>query len=284
MGLFETIQLGIVYQDAKGRITSANPAACSILGLDLEQMQGRRSIDPRWRAIREDGTDFPGDTHPSMVSLKTGRPVTGVIMGVFHPTEQEHRWINVSAVPEFREGEAKPYRVYTTFTDITERTLAETALRQRTHDLAERIKELQCLYGLASLVEEHGNALDKILKGVADLIPPSCQYPSITCARITLEGQKYETDNFKKTRWRLACDIRVWDEEAGSVEVFYLDKRPKEQEGPFLKEERSLIDALAKRIGKVVERGIVEERNRLIMEKSPVGISITTDKQLDTIR
>ncbi|MEW6667017.1 MAG: PAS domain S-box protein [Thermodesulfobacteriota bacterium] len=119
--LFETMVQGIVYQAADGRITAANPAAERILGLSLGEMQGRSSADPRWGAIREDGSEFPGEEHPSMVVLRTGKPVSEVMMGVFNPRENEYRWIRIHAVPEFRPGEDKPYQVYTTFDDITER-------------------------------------------------------------------------------------------------------------------------------------------------------------------
>jgi transcriptional regulator with PAS, ATPase and Fis domain len=118
--LFETMTLGVVYQDASGRITSANPAAQKILGLTLDQMQGRKSIDPRWKAVHEDGSDFPGDTHPAMVALKTGKPVRNVIMGVYNPPLNDHCWINITAMPLFREGEKTPFQVYATFEDITQ--------------------------------------------------------------------------------------------------------------------------------------------------------------------
>ena len=118
--LFKTMVLGIVYQNANGSIIDANPAAERILGLSLDQMQGRTSMDPRWKAIHEDGSDFPGDTHPGMEALKTGKKVNNVVMGVFHPQKEEHRWININAVPKFREGESTPYENYATFEDITE--------------------------------------------------------------------------------------------------------------------------------------------------------------------
>jgi len=127
--LFETMAQGVVYQGPDGRILSANPAAERILGLTLEQMQGRSSLDPRWRAIREDGSDFAGDRHPAMESLRTGKPVSGVMMGVFLPTQDEYRWILVDAVPEFLPGETRPHRVYATFTDVTERRKAQAALQ-----------------------------------------------------------------------------------------------------------------------------------------------------------
>ena len=122
--LFETMIQGVVYQDAEGNIISANPSSERILGLTLDQMKGRTSVDPRWRSIHEDGTDFPGDTHPAMISLKTGKEVNS-IMGVFNPKYEEYRWININAVPLFKKNDKNPYRVYTTFEDITERKKAE---------------------------------------------------------------------------------------------------------------------------------------------------------------
>jgi PAS domain S-box-containing protein len=129
--LFETMKQGVAYQATDGTITSANPAAEQILGLTLDQIQGRTSVDPQWRAIHEDGSDFPGETHPSMVALKSGEAVYGVTMGVFNPLYDEYRWIVINAILLFRPGEDTPYQVYTTFDDITERKRAEEALQKR---------------------------------------------------------------------------------------------------------------------------------------------------------
>jgi PAS domain-containing protein len=95
--LFETMAQGVVYQDAEGQIIDANPAAQRILGLTLDQMQGRTSTDPRWRAIHPDGSAFAGDTHPSMVALQTGRQVRNVVMGVYSPRNEAYTWININA-------------------------------------------------------------------------------------------------------------------------------------------------------------------------------------------
>lgn len=128
--LFNTMSQGVVYQDGIGKIISCNPAAERILGLTLDQMQGKTSFDPHWRAIHEDGTDFEGDNHPSMISLKSGKKVNNVIMGIFNPKNNYYTWINVNAVPQFRSGEKKPYQVYTTFEDITQIKHAEKALKK----------------------------------------------------------------------------------------------------------------------------------------------------------
>ena len=123
--LFETLDRGVVYQDSTGKIILANSSAEKILGLTVAQMMGRESIDPRWKAIKEDGSHFPGESHPAMVALRTGKPVRNIIMGVFNPFKGENRWIHVNAVPLFKNGERRPYQVYTTFEDVTEIKLAE---------------------------------------------------------------------------------------------------------------------------------------------------------------
>lgn len=129
--LFETMEQGVVYQDEKGLIISANGAAQRILGLSIDQMQGRSSAHPDWRAINEKGENLQEDQHPAMMALLTGKPVTGQVMGVFHPDKKEHRWILVNAIPEFTENSKKPYRVYATFTDITDQKKYEYQIKEQ---------------------------------------------------------------------------------------------------------------------------------------------------------
>jgi DNA-binding CsgD family transcriptional regulator len=120
--------------------------------------------------------------------------------------------------------------------------------------LLERIKELTCLYGMAELIDRHGSSIDKILQGIADLLPVSWQYPEITCGKVVVDEKKYVSANFKSSRWKQTADIKVGEEKVGAVEVYYLKKKPTLDEGPFLKEERMLINAVAERIGKTIKR------------------------------
>ena len=132
--LFEILPVGVVFQQAGGSITAANPAAQAILGLSLDQLQGRTSFDPRWRAIREDGADFPGEQHPAMQALRTGQEVHDVLMGVHNPQRDAITWIRINAYPIFAGGAAQPAEVMTTFEDITRQHEAALA-GQRTRDL-----------------------------------------------------------------------------------------------------------------------------------------------------
>ncbi len=127
-------------------------------------------------------------------------------------------------------------------------------VRTQAFELQERIKELKCLYGISQLVESAGSSLPEILQGTVELIPPAWQYPEVTCARIVLDGQRHETEGFRETAWKLGCGIRVRGQQAGRAEVCYLEERAEADEGPFLREERDLLNAIAERLGRIAER------------------------------
>ncbi len=121
---------GIVLQQADGQITACNQSAEDILGLTADQMMGLTSIDPRWRAIQEDGSNFPGENHPTMVTLKTGKPQFNVIMGVYKP-DGNLTWISINSQPLFHPNPPEPYAVVASFTNITARKQVEETLKQQ---------------------------------------------------------------------------------------------------------------------------------------------------------
>ncbi len=123
------LQEGITVQDANSEILACNDSASRILGLTTDQMMGRTSLDPRWRAVHADGRPFPGESHPVVVTLRTGLSCTGVIMGI-HKPDSSLSWIRVNSEPLIRPGEFRPYAAVASFTDITESLLAEQALTE----------------------------------------------------------------------------------------------------------------------------------------------------------
>ena len=128
--LFLHMGQGVVIQEADGRIADANPAAERILGLSLAQMRGISSLDLRWRAIHEDGAEFPGSEHPAMSALRSGAPVTGVVMGIFHPGDDDWRWLRVDAYPRHHPDSGAIQQVYSVFSDITETRSAFLEVRE----------------------------------------------------------------------------------------------------------------------------------------------------------
>ncbi|MEE8355310.1 MAG: GAF domain-containing protein, partial [Candidatus Bathyarchaeia archaeon] len=146
--------------------------------------------------------------------------------------------------------------------ELEERKRVEEKLEEANWALGERVKELRCLYGINEITEQPGVTIEEILEGALNLIPPAWQHPEVTCARITLNGKSFRCEGFRETEWSQSAAIEVDGETVGSVEVFYLREMPRFDEGPFLKEERGLINAVAQQLGKVIERKRAEEALR----------------------
>ncbi len=117
--LFEGMAHGVFYLQADGEVTDVNPAALEILGLTYEQVIGKSSFDPQWKVIHEDHSQLPGEEYPPMVALRTGKPVRNEVAGVYNPQKKDFVWININAIPQFKQGEDKPYRAFVTAHDIT---------------------------------------------------------------------------------------------------------------------------------------------------------------------
>ena len=146
-------------------------------------------------------------------------------------------------------------------------SVSDSELRIIAHKLSERVKELNCLYSISRLVETRHSAVDEVLQGVVDLIPPAWQYPEVTCARIKLENRQYKTANFKETKWRQTEIIFINGERFGKLEVYYLAEKPASDEGPFLKEERNLIHVIAERTGHIIEQKKAETSMQVLYEQ-----------------
>jgi len=132
-------------------------------------------------------------------------------------------------------------------------------LQEQTAELGQRLKELHCLYNISNLIQRPGVSLEEILWQSVLLISPAWRYSKVACARIILGEQEFQTPNFAETSWRQASNIIVHGKPGGAVEVCYLEEKPASDEGPFSKEERNLLDAIAERLGKIAERKRVEE-------------------------
>ncbi|HEY41240.1 MAG TPA: LuxR family transcriptional regulator [Dehalococcoidia bacterium] len=120
--------------------------------------------------------------------------------------------------------------------------------------LRERIKELNCLYGISQLAERNLYSLDGLLQELVGFLPHSWQYPELTCARILFKGVTYTSNGFQVTNWWQSSRIYMYHEPVGEVSIFYLEECPPADEGPFLKEERALLDAIAEQIGTIATR------------------------------
>jgi len=160
-------------------------------------------------------------------------------------------------------------------------TLGIALFHRRTQvELRERVKELTCLYGIAKLVERARSSLDEILQGIVELLPPAWLYPEIAVARIILDGRTYSTPHFREGVQEQVADIIVNGDKRGIVEVVYPARKPELDEGPFLKEERNLIDTVAKEISLIIERKQTEQDKERLQEQLRHADRLATIGQL----
>ena len=146
--------------------------------------------------------------------------------------------------------------------------------------LRERIKELNCLYGISQLAERHLYSINDLLQELVNFLPYSWQYPEIACARILFNGITYTSNTFKITNWRQSSRIYMYHEAVGECSIFYLEECPPADEGPFLKEERALLDAVAEQIGTIATRisadlELQETNRQLTLERKALQESNT---------
>jgi diguanylate cyclase (GGDEF)-like protein/PAS domain S-box-containing protein len=127
--LLDAMAEGVVLHGQDGSIVGCNESAQRILGLTEDQLLGRTSVDPRWKVLRADGTEYPGEEHPASIALRSGEPCRDVLMGVSRPSGSL-TWIQVHATPVTEPGADRPRAVLVTFADVTARRDAEARLRE----------------------------------------------------------------------------------------------------------------------------------------------------------
>ncbi|MFX1334109.1 MAG: nitrogen regulation protein NR(II) [Promethearchaeota archaeon] len=143
------------------------------------------------------------------------------------------------------------------------------------HNLNERVKELKCLYEISKIFKDSSANLSEILQKVVHLIPPAWQYPEITCASLSYIEKDYITKNFTRTPWELSSPIILGDVTVGKIDVFYTEHRPEHEEGPFLLEERFLLNTLAINIGELIKRWKIEDelrKSKELLEKTFISL------------
>lgn len=132
-------------------------------------------------------------------------------------------------------------------------------LAQKVHDLRERIKELECFYELSRLDSQYELTLEEFFKIFVQQLPTAWQYPEDCCALIRYKDYECRTRKDQVSNWVQSAVIYEFGKAAGEVKVFYLKEKPKLDEGPFLKEERKLLESIARHLGAIAERKTIEQ-------------------------
>ncbi len=122
------------------------------------------------------------------------------------------------------------------------------------HSLRERTKELQSIYTINQILVSEGRSLDEMLGAVVRSMPEGWQYPESCQARITFHDRVFEPPGFSATPWVQSAPIVVDGDIVGSLSVYYTRDMPLADEGPFLKEERKLLETVAGLLGRAIRQ------------------------------
>ncbi len=257
-------QAPLSYQslDGNGNFIEVNDTWLNVLGYKRHEV-----IDKNFSEfLHPDWKDHFRENFPRFKAV-------GEVLGVeFKILKKDDSYILVSFHGKIGKDKNENFqKTHCIFQDITERKKMENSLQSYSHELAERVKELNCLFEISKLIEEKEIPFDELLQGIVDLIPPAWQHPENTCSRILIDDQEYKTENFQKTKWNQNSDISIFGERIGVLEVYYLDENSRIDEDPFLKEKLGLINAITERLERIIELK-QNERDRQTLMESTIGL------------
>ena len=238
-------------------ISYGNPAWMGSPPPKLDE-SGRPSNGPRPgppRRVRDTKYDSLGQTRPFTLELELGL--------IVRKANLEKRDLGASGLsayfPKAGRGLLKEECMDSDFNSSDPDT---GSLSQLAHELGERVKELNCLFGFSDIVDRADGSLERILEEAVELLPQSWDHAEVACARIVLRGMEVRSKKHGAATSTQTAEIMVHGEKAGAIELSYLEPRPHRFEGPFSEEERRLLNAVAERMGHVVERLSAEESLR----------------------
>ena len=235
--LIDTMDSPVLVLDTGGRIVDMNPAACSLFSFALSSALGKK--------IEEIVLDWPNFL--SLCRFRGAQRVDLVRVrqsGVQHYTGSTEPLLT-------RNGEIEAQLIL--LRDITGKKNAEDALQKRSHELAERVKELNIIFEIARLVETC-TSLDTLFQAIAEAIPSAWQYPELTCARIVIDKSEYVSKNYKLSSRKMEAPVVVHGKIAGKIEIRFLGETGDAGQHFFQDEEADLLRAIAERVGRVLER------------------------------
>jgi PAS domain S-box-containing protein len=259
-GLIDAAPDAILVIDSDGRILKANDEAERMFGYSRDDLLGHdveMIVPDRFRAAHRAKRARYGEAPAT-------RTIAGELAGKRADGSEFPVEIRIS--PLEAQG---THSVVGIVRDVTERNRANQVQQRLVRDLGERVKELTALHATGRLLNEPGSPAE-LLDRIVGLLPAAWQYPAITGARIAVGDIDARTDRFALTPWVQRAEFQTSDGRNGVIEVAYQEARPSAVEGPFLAEERSLIESLAGMLRAYFER-VQAEEDRVNLARAEVG-------------
>ncbi len=232
-----------------GDITYANEACCKYFTKTYDELVGSSFFSLIPEADRE-------TVMADIFALTVDSPNRSYEHQVIAPNG-EIRWQHWINRAQF-DAQGRPVAYQSIGEDITKRRQGEAERERLLQATMNRTKKLQCTYSMSESVCTR-ETLEEVFEEVVALIPPVWYYPEITRARIRLDKEEYVSEPFEDTPWKQSADLVVHGEPRGSVEVYLLDECPERDEGPFLTEERALLEGIARILSKATEHHEAKE-------------------------
>lgn len=258
----------------------------------IEQFQKGESIDCVQKALKQPNTIFTENPSSDCVDCPLSSKYSGwgALAVRLEYAGKLYGVLSASIPKQFVDDEMEQSLVKEIAEDIAFGLYTielEEKHKKDSNALKERIKELNYVFEFSNLIEKPDISLEEILQGGVELIPSAMRYPETTCARLTVEDQEFRSKNYQDTPMKLSFDLIVYGETVGVLEVCCLEKKSNFNNGPFLKEEKDLLNSVVERMGKVIERKRnqkalweSEQRFRDLVDNSVTGISIVQNDEI----
>jgi PAS domain S-box-containing protein len=237
--------LAVIDRNEKFEITFWNKRAEELFGWTAEEVKGRRPqeflVDPRdlARAIQTMDHALQQKLDSDFMEVRTVTKDGNVRSCLWYYSFLYNEQGELDTILSF-------------VSDITEQRKANYALN-------ERVKELRTLYKISQLLTNSGKSMHDAFENVTQLLPPGWQYPEVCAARLIVFDSIFQTDNYLETPFKQFCNIQIGNKDIGVLEVVYIDEKPIEYEGPFLKEEQELLVAIVQMLQVFIERKLEED-------------------------
>ena|GEM_PF-3021003 len=246
----DVIPDSLLVATSERKITKVNKAFCALWGYTAREVLGRPALEmfpkeewPKHEKAMEVGMNT-GQTQQfeTMALTKIGTKIPVAIKG------------NVT-----RGLRGTSTLLVAVIEDITGEKEARDEREKLIATLGERVKELKCLYALASIAADSDISPREVFRKTLGIVPPALRYADVARARIVFDGEEFSNSDFRTTEWKESADIEVHGKKRGFIEIVYAEKKHDLNRSPFLKEEKKMLEAIAAQLGRVIGRMEIEK-------------------------